>query len=53
LNLKIKDIIFKVTEEGKQYAELEIRGGKTGSRTLPLINSLPFIKDWIKWPSIR
>lgn len=48
LNLKIKDIFFKVTEEGKQYAEIEIRGGKTGSRTLPLIDSLPFIKDWIQ-----
>lgn len=29
LNLKIKDIIFKLTSEGTQYAEILIRGGKT------------------------
>jgi hypothetical protein len=48
VNLKIKDIIFKVTEERKQYAEIEIRGGKIGSRTLPLTDRFPFIKDWIQ-----
>jgi hypothetical protein len=26
LNLKIKDIVFKVTDEGKQYAEVVIKG---------------------------
>ena len=29
LNLKIKDIVFKVTDDGKQYAEVVIKGGKT------------------------
>lgn len=48
LNLKIKDIIFRVTEDGKQYAEIEIKGGKTGSRNLPIIDSLPYLKDWIQ-----
>lgn len=48
LELKIKDITFKITEEGKQYAEIEIKGVKTGSRNLPLIDSLPFLKDWIQ-----
>jgi integrase len=40
LNLKIKDIAFKITEDRKQYAELHIKGGKTGSRTVPLIDSI-------------
>jgi hypothetical protein len=31
------------------YAEVTIgRGGKTVQRTVPLINSIPFIKDWIQ-----
>jgi integrase len=47
LNLKIKDIVFKVTDEGKQYSEVVIKGGKTRSRTIPLIDSLPYVKDWI------
>ena len=48
LNLKIKDILFKISEEGIQYAEVEIKGGKTGTRTVPLIDSLPYVKDWIE-----
>lgn len=48
LNLKIKDIIFKVTEDGKQYAELHIKGGKTGSRTVPLIDSIPYLRDYLQ-----
>ena len=47
LNLRIKDIIFKVTEDGVQFAEVLITGGKTKSRTLPLIDSIPYLKDWI------
>ena len=48
LNLRIKDIIFKVTEDGaNQYAEVLITGGKTKPRTLPLIDSIPYIKEWI------
>ena len=47
LNLKIKDIIFKVTEDGIQFAEVLITGGKTTPRTLPLIDSIPYLKDWI------
>lgn len=47
LNLRIKDIQFKNTEEGTQYAEVLITGGKTKPRTLPLIESLPYVKDWI------
>ena len=48
LNLKIKDISFKITDDGKQYAELYIKGGKTGSRTIPLIDSIPYLKDYLQ-----
>lgn len=47
LNLKISEILFKNTDDGKQYAEIVINGGKTKSRTVPLIDSIPFVKDWI------
>jgi integrase len=47
LNLKIKDILFKVSENGNQYAEVLITGGKTKPRTLPLIDSIPYVKEWI------
>jgi integrase/recombinase XerD len=31
------------------YAEVTIgKGGKTVQRTVPLINSIPYIKDWIQ-----
>jgi integrase len=39
LRLKIKDIIFKKSNNGIQYAEIHV-SGKTTSRTLPLITSL-------------
>jgi integrase/recombinase XerD len=45
LGLKIKDIVFK-SVDGKQYAECLVNG-KTGTRYLPLIDSLPYIKDWL------
>jgi integrase len=48
LNLKIKDIMFKTVDTGsrKQYAEVLVNG-KTGSRHIPLIQSIPYIKDWL------
>jgi integrase len=46
LKLKIKDVVFKFTPDKKQYAEVLVNG-KTGNRSLPLINSIPYIKDWI------
>lgn len=49
LRLKLKDIVFKMvnTEGGnKQYAECLVNG-KTGSRHIPLINSLPYLKDYL------
>jgi integrase/recombinase XerD len=45
LNLKIKDVIFK-NVNGYQYAEVLVNG-KTGSRHIPLIQSIPYIKDWL------
>jgi integrase len=45
LNLKIKDIVFKTVDK-YQYAEVLVNG-KTGSRHIPLIQSIPYIKDWL------
>ena len=45
LNLRIKDVMFKTVDDGKQYAEVLVNG-KTGSRHIPLIQSIPYIKDW-------
>jgi integrase len=47
LSLQISDLKFNITEEGKQYGELVIKQGKTGGRTVPLIDSIPYIKAWI------
>jgi integrase/recombinase XerD len=45
LDIKVKDIIFK-TVGNKQYAEVLVNG-KTGTRHLPLIDSLPYVKEWL------
>jgi integrase len=46
LRLRIKDVVFKLTPDKKQYAEVVVNG-KTGTRQIPLINSIPYLKDWI------
>jgi integrase len=46
LKLKIKDVVFKLTPDKRQYAEILVNG-KTGTRHIPLIDSIPHIKDWI------
>ena len=46
LKLKIKEIVFKMAGNGRQYAEILVNG-KTGSRAIPLINSIPYVKDII------
>jgi integrase/recombinase XerD len=47
LKLRIKDVVFKLTPDSKkQYAEILVNG-KTGTRHIPLIDSIPYIKDWI------
>lgn len=45
LKLRIKDVMFKNAGD-KQYAEVLLTG-KTGSRHIPLIDSLPYIKDYL------
>jgi integrase len=45
LNVKLKDIVFKMSAN-RQYAEILVNG-KTGQRAIPLINSIPYLKDWI------
>jgi hypothetical protein len=45
LNLKIKDVTFKIIGD-KQYAEVTVNG-KTGTRTLPLIDSIPYVKEYL------
>jgi integrase len=45
LNIRIKDVVFKIAGN-RQYAEVLVNG-KTGSRHIPLINSLPYLKDWL------
>jgi integrase len=48
LSLKIGDCIFHSTEDGKVYATVTIgKGGKTDPRTVPIINSIPYLKDWL------
>jgi integrase/recombinase XerD len=43
--LKLKDINFKNSGD-YQYAEVPLNG-KTESRNIPLISSIPYLKDWI------
>jgi integrase len=45
LKLRIKDVQFKTAING-QYAEVFVNG-KTGTRHLPLIDSIPFVKDYL------
>ena len=45
LKLRVKEINFKLAGD-KTYAEIAVNG-KTGSRIIPLFNSIPYIKDWI------
>jgi integrase len=45
LRLRIKDIVFK-NRGDRQYAEVLVNG-KTGSRHIPLIDSIPYIKDYL------
>lgn len=48
LSLRINDIVFKLSSTKKQYAEVNITNSKTKPRTLPLIFSLPYLKDWLE-----
>jgi integrase/recombinase XerD len=45
LKLKIRDVAFKTTGN-YQYAEALVNG-KTGTRPIPLIHSIPYLKDYL------
>lgn len=45
LRLKIKDAVFK-TIGVSQYVQVVVNG-KTGTRSIPMINSIPYFKDYI------
>jgi integrase len=45
LKLRIKDVVFK-NAGNRQYAEVLVNG-KTGSRQIPLIDSIPYVKDYL------
>jgi hypothetical protein len=47
LNLRIRDIHYKMIGTSA-YAEVVVNG-KTGQRNLPIINALPFLKDWVDY----
>ncbi len=46
LKLKVKDITYKQVPNGRQYVEVVVNG-KTGTRPIPLINSIPYLKDYL------
>ena len=46
LGLRIKDVNFKISPDGIQYAVIHVHG-KTTSRTLPLITCIPYLKEWL------
>jgi integrase/recombinase XerD len=46
LKLRIRDVVFKMAGD-RQYAEILVNG-KTGSRHIPLIDSIPYLKDWLE-----
>jgi integrase len=45
LGLRLEDVVFKLAGN-RQYAEVLVNG-KTGSRSIPLINSIPYVKDYL------
>ena len=45
VKLKIRDIVFKTTGN-RQYVEAQVNG-KTGSRPILLIDSIPYLKDFL------
>jgi integrase/recombinase XerD len=46
LKLRIKDVTFKIAPDKSQYAEATVNG-KTGNRHLVLIDSIPYVKDYL------
>ena len=46
IKLSVKEVLFKITSDNKQYAEIVVNG-KTGSRSIPLFHSIPYVKDYL------
>jgi integrase len=46
-NLKVCDIKFKQTLDGRKYVQLPINSPKTGQRIVPLLSSVPYLKLWL------
>jgi integrase/recombinase XerD len=46
LDLRIRDDVHFKIVGNNQYAEVSVNG-KTGNRHIPLINSIPYLKDWL------
>jgi hypothetical protein len=46
LKVKIKDLVFKMTPDKKQYCEV-LLNEKTGSRQTALFDSIPYVKDYL------
>ena len=46
LNLKVKDIVFKAVDDGRQYA-IVVVNGKTSSRSVPFYQSIAYVKQWL------
>lgn len=46
LNLRVKSVIWNKTPDGKVYANVLVNG-KTGSRSLLLTDSIPYLKDYL------
>lgn len=48
LKLRVGDINVRIEPtSGRQYAEILV-SGKTKARTIPLIDSLPYLKEWLE-----
>ena len=48
LNIKLRDVVFS-----DKFAEIEIRKSKTKKRRIPLIESVPYLREWIKYIGIK
>ena len=47
LTMNYKDVQFKISTTGQQYGEMHMRRSKTKVRTIPLIFSVPYVKEWL------
>ncbi|MGH9876955.1 MAG: hypothetical protein ACRD5H_04900, partial [Nitrososphaerales archaeon] len=47
LGLKVGDVEFRNSREGIIYTILTLNSGKTGRRQVPIIKSVPYLKEWL------